>query len=105
MAQPVPQTQIVPDTNLGGLVAQAQSLNLKSRPVRVKLIKLPKWTTEADIRTFFGGFAIAKDGVTLNRDYAFVWLSSDAEAQRAATMLDKRIMNGKTITVKLAAIK
>lgn len=102
--QPISGVKPAAEAKLGGLVAQTQSLSLVSRPVRVKLVKLPTWTTEADIRTFLGGFAIAEDGVALNRDHAFVWLSYDAEAQRSVTTLDKRILNGKAITVKLAAV-
>jgi hypothetical protein len=38
----------------------------------------------------------------VKQNYAFVWLSSDAEAQRAVAALDKASIRGKFVTVKIA---
>jgi hypothetical protein len=85
-----------------GLVAQTASMTLVPSGVRVKLNNLPPWTTEKEVRNLFAGFALHGPSVLIKPIYGFVWLTSDAEAQRAAAALDKASIRVKAITVKIA---
>ena len=85
------------------LEARTASISLSPRTVRVKLVNLSLSATEMDIRAFFNGFPLCGAEVSIKRGYGFVWLSSEAEAQRAVNTLNKGVICGQAVTVKIAA--
>jgi hypothetical protein len=106
VAQPVlravpPSAKPVADSQVGGLAAQTASMTLAPNGVCAKVNDLPPWTTEQDVRNLFAGFKIHAKGVSIKPNYAFVWFTSDAEAQRAAMALSKASIRGKSVTVKI----
>jgi RNA recognition motif-containing protein len=101
LSEPVATAALTPSSSpIEGIANQAENLNLAESGVRVKLNKLPVATTEADIRALFAGFQLE---IELNKSFAFVWLASMAEAERAVTTLHKNFVHGKAINVSLAA--
>jgi hypothetical protein len=98
----LPSTGTVINGQVQGLVAQTASMKLAPSGVRVKLNNLPPWTTEKEVCNLFAGFKLHSPGVSVKPTYEFVWLASDAEAQRAVAALDKASIRGKAVTVKIA---
>ncbi|KAF1847637.1 uncharacterized protein K460DRAFT_280946 [Cucurbitaria berberidis CBS 394.84] len=90
------------DTNMAHLVSNAASLSIGPKPVRVKLNNLAFSATEQDVRSLFNGFSLSDPGVSIKKGYGFVWVASNAEAQRAVATLNKRTIRGKAVTVKIA---
>jgi hypothetical protein len=60
---------------------------------------LPPSTTMKEIREFFDGFILIE--VDINKHFALVCLTSDAEAERAVTTLDQGMICGKSVVVKI----
>jgi hypothetical protein len=98
----LPSMKTVVNDQVQGLVAQTASMTLVPSGVRVKLNNLPPWTTEKEVRNLFAGFAPHGPSVLIKPTYGFVWLTSDAEAQRAVAALDKASIRVKAVTVKIA---
>jgi hypothetical protein len=98
----LPSMKTVVNDQVQGLVAQTASMTLAPSGVRVKLNNLPPWTTEEEVRNLFAGFTLHGPGVSIKPAYGYVWLASDAEAQRAVTVLDKASIRGKAVAVKIA---
>ena len=76
------------------------------QPQLVKLMGLPWDTTEMDIQSFFGGFTLSPDGITIGRNAmnqltgeAWVTLTTQAEAQRCIAA-----KNGQYITTLMAGL-
>jgi hypothetical protein len=98
----LPSMKTVVNDQVQGLVAQTASMTLAPSGVRVKLNNLPPWTAEEEVRNLFAGFTLHGPGVSIKPAYGYVWLASDAEAQRAVTVLDKASIRGKAVAVKIA---
>jgi hypothetical protein len=67
-------------------------MSLAQGGVRVKLNRLPPSTTETETRDSLDGFVLTETDIKKN--FAFVWLISDAEAERAVTTLDHSLIRG-----------
>ena len=68
----------------------------------MKLNNLAPWTTEQEVRNIFRDFSLSGPEISLKQGYGFVWLTSEAEAERAVATLNKQTIRGKAVTVKIA---
>jgi hypothetical protein len=107
VAQAVPRAastskNTITDSHVQALVAQTASMTLAPSGVCVEVNNLPPLMTEKDVCNLFVGFKIHAKGVSFKQNYASVWLTSDAEAQRAVVVLNKASIRKKSVAVKIA---
>jgi RNA recognition motif-containing protein len=101
-------------SNVGSLVSKTASRNITSASdapspgkapaptaVRAMLANVAENATERDIRTVFKEFVLCGSEVQLKNGYCFVWVVSNAEAQRAVTSLNGRSIRGMSVKVNI----
>ncbi|KAF2821464.1 hypothetical protein CC86DRAFT_411153 [Ophiobolus disseminans] len=87
--------------NVAPLITRTATMSLAPQFVRVTINNLPLATGTQDIRNFFTDFTLCGAELEIKRGYAYVWLESETEAKRAVETLDKGVVRGQIVTVKL----
>ncbi|RAR05917.1 hypothetical protein DDE83_007138 [Stemphylium lycopersici] len=91
------------NSKIGELVSRAAEMAIAPKGVRIKLAHLSRNTTEWDIRNLFKGFPLC-EGVMLKSGYGYLVVTLETEAERAVATLNKRVVQERMVTLKLATV-